>query len=322
MADSRCSVVIPTYNRRDVMIRCLEHLERQTVGADALEVIVVDDGSPDDTVATLRERTEPFANITVLEQKNSGPGAARNLGLEHVTTPITLFINDDTLLAPQAIEEHLRVQAEHPMSMVIGTFVFVEEFLHQPLGRLLTEVPLLFAYPLFDDGDRLSATLGATCNLSVDSSAAKEVRFDPWFDFPAVEDVDFTLRLEELGYQLRFCESAAAEHDHHLTVPGIVRTSMIRGLGTARLELKRGPTPKFLADIRDAASDRVELERLFNNAVATLEAGLASATDGSAIPESAYEAASRLFKLGNLLGSLDEPLIVQAASRAELITTG
>lgn len=316
-----CAVVLATYNRRDVMIRCLEHLAAQTVGAESIEVIVVDDGSPDDTVEVLRARDEPFAAFTVLEQKNSGPGAARNLGMEHVTAPLTLFINDDTLLAPHTIEEHLRVHAQHPMSMVLGTFVFVHDFLHQPLGRLLTEVPLLFSYPLFEDGDRLSATLGATCNLSVDSAAAKQVGFDPWFDFPAVEDVDFSVRLEERGYQLRYHEAAAAEHDHHLTVPGIMRTSLIRGLGTARLELKRGPSAKFLTEIQLAASDRDELERLFQDSADTLEEGLATVVDGSPIPESAYEAASKLFKLGNLLGSLNEPLILEAAAQRELVMT-
>lgn len=320
MSDVRCSVVIPTYNRRDVIVRCLEHLEAQTIGADALDVIVIDDGSPDDTVATLRARTEPFFDYTVLEQKNSGPGAARNLGLEQVRGPHTLFINDDTLLAPNAIEEHLRIHAAHPMSMVLGTFVFVEGFLHTPLGRLLTEVPLLFSYPLFDDGDLLSANLGATCNLSVDSAAAKTVGFDPWFDFPAVEDVDFTLRLEEAGYQLRYCASAEAEHDHHLTVAGIMRTALIRGLGTARLELKRGAKPKFLNEVRHAASDRDDLERLFQSAGETLSANLEAVADGSMIPEPAYEAASQIFKLGNLLGSLDEPLILDAASSAHAVT--
>lgn len=319
MTSPKIAVVIPTYNRRDVMLRCLEHLRSQTIGAEFLEVIVVDDGSPDDTVAVLRGLAEPFAQFTVLEQTNSGPGAARNLGLEKVTAPLTLFINDDTLLGPHTIVEHLRVHQAHPKSIVLGTFVFVESFLHTPLGRLLTEVPLLFSYPLFDDGDLLAPGLGATCNLSVDSEAAKLVGFDPWFDFPAVEDVDFTLRLDDAGYQLRFCEAAAAEHDHHLTVPGIMRTSLIRGLGTARLELKRGATPKFLDQVRGAATDRQELERLFQDAADTLSTSLEAAEGGKPIPDEGYYAASRLFKLGNLLGALDEPLILTAAAQGELI---
>lgn len=321
MTTPLCAVVLATYNRREVMVRCLEHLGAQTVGPETIEVIVVDDESPDDTVEVLRARHEEFAQFTVLEQPNSGPGAARNLGMEHVTAPITLFINDDTLLAPRAIEEHLLAHAQHPMSMVLGTFVFVPEFLHQPLGRLLTEVPLLFSYPLFEDGDRLSASMGATCNLSVDSEAAKEVGFDPWFNFPAVEDVDFSLRLGELGYQLRYHEAAEAEHDHHLTVPGIMATSLIRGLGTSRLELKRGPTMEFLTEVKLASTDRDELARLFEESGETLEAGLLSATNGAPIPESAYEAVSKLFKLGNLLGSLDEPLILEAVAQSELVMT-
>lgn len=316
MQDCVISVVIPTYNRRDVLLRCLEHLEAQTVGPDALQVLVVDDGSPDDTVPTARNRPHRFADYQVLEQENSGPGAARNRALERATAPRTIFINDDTLLAPTAIEQHLRIHAAHPMSMVLGTFEFVEAFRHEPLGRLLTEVPLLFAYPLIEDGDELSAALGATCNLSVDTNAARAVGFDPWFDFPAVEDVDFSIRLEEAGYRLRFCADAEARHDHHLTVPGIMRTSLIRGLGSARLELKRGPTDEYVRSIRSAASDPAELRRLFEAAGEELEAGLEAARHGGPIPESAYVAAGRVFRLGNLLGALDEPKIIAYANAA------
>jgi GT2 family glycosyltransferase len=316
MRDCVISVVIPTYNRRDVLLRCLEHLEAQTVGPEVLQVLVVDDGSPDDTVPTARSRPHRFADYHVLEQENAGPGAARNRALERATAPLTIFINDDTLLAPTAIEEHLRVHGDHPMSMVLGTFEFVEEFRHEPLGRLLTEVPLLFAYPLIEDGDELSAALGATCNLSVDTNAARVVGFDPWFDFPAVEDVDFSIRLEEAGYQLRFCATAEARHDHHLTVPGIMRTSLIRGLGSARLELKRGPSDKFVNGVRATAAKSEELRRLFDATADELTASLDMARGGGPIPEPAYEAVGRIFRLGNLLGALDEPKIIAYAEAA------
>ncbi len=313
MAETVCSVAIPTYNRRDVLLRCLDHLDAQTVGPETLQVIVVDDGSPDDTVAVAQGRASRFADYHVLTQQNSGPGEARNKALAIASAPLTLFINDDTLLHPEAIEHHLRIHAEHPKSMVLGTFEFVEEFRHEPLGRLLTEVPLLFAYPLVEDGDELSAALGATCNLSVDTGAARDVGFDPWFDFPAVEDVDFSIRLEEAGYQLRFCAAAQARHDHHLTVPGIMRTSLIRGLGSARLELKRGPQPKFVEDVRRSAADRAHLESLFEEAGSELTASLELAHGGGPIPEGAYDAAGRIFRLGNMLGALNEPKMVAFA---------
>ncbi len=72
------SVVIPTYNRLDVLPEVLEALEQQEDAPD-FEIVVVDDGSTDGTTEWLRER--PFrVPAAVLSQPNRGPAAARNLG--------------------------------------------------------------------------------------------------------------------------------------------------------------------------------------------------------------------------------------------------
>ena len=73
------SVIMPTYNRRATLERALEHLEAQTVGPDALQVVVCDDGSTDDTLERLAVRESPF-ELAVLTQPNAGPAAARNRG--------------------------------------------------------------------------------------------------------------------------------------------------------------------------------------------------------------------------------------------------
>lgn len=312
-----CAVLIPTYNRRNTILSCLEHLAAQDVGAHRLQVIVVDDGSTDDTVSTLEAANYPFGGFTVLTQRNAGPGAARNAGLSHVRAPFTLFINDDTLLSPGAIRAHLDTHHDHPMSMVLGSFVFIEEFLATPLGRLLTEVPVLFSYPLFDDGDELAAMLVATCNLSVPTEPAQRAGFDSRFTF-AAEDVDFGVRLEAEGYVLRYCEGAAARHDHHLTIDGLKRTARLRGLGAARLALKCQTHDALLSDVRAAVNDHAELTRLFDEAADELEHLLADLGAAEPIPEPGYAAVSQIFKLGNMLGYLDEPTLVTLASERSL----
>ena len=70
------SVVIPTYNRIDMLVRVLDAL-REQVDAPEFETIVVNDGSKDDTDRLLRDRRD----ITYRAQENSGPGLARNLGV-------------------------------------------------------------------------------------------------------------------------------------------------------------------------------------------------------------------------------------------------
>ena len=75
------SVVVPTYNRQAGVLRLLDALAGQTYPADCFEVVVVDDGSRDGTVAALQGRETSF-RLTVLQQAvNGGPAVARNAGV-------------------------------------------------------------------------------------------------------------------------------------------------------------------------------------------------------------------------------------------------
>lgn len=307
-----CSVLIPTYNRHDTILRCLDHLAAQTVGADTLQVIVVDDGSSDGTVTTLRSRFWPFAELIVHRQANAGPAAARARGLMDATAPVTLFINDDALVAPDAIQAHLRVHGEHPDSMVLGTFDFAPAVADTPVSRILTQTSHLFAYPLLTDGDTAAADLGATCNLSVPTIGAVGAGFDQRFTF-AAEDVDFALRLQNAGYTLRFCASARAHHDHRLTVDAIERMARLRGVGAARLSLKHGVPDKLLSDLRVVMTDIEGAEQAFARAGQLLRAELRDDVTVEHFSEDCYGALDTVFRVGNLLGCLDEPALVRRA---------
>jgi len=74
----KISVIIPTYNEEDVINDCLESLARQSY--KDMEVVVVDDGSVDKTLAEIRDAKY---EIRVFKQKHKGAGAARNLGVRH-----------------------------------------------------------------------------------------------------------------------------------------------------------------------------------------------------------------------------------------------
>lgn len=89
------SVIIPTYNRADLLMKALESVFAQEF--TDYEIIVVDDGSTDDTVT----RLEPLANrLTLLQQQNRGPGAARNLGAKSATGEYLAFLDSDDLWFP------------------------------------------------------------------------------------------------------------------------------------------------------------------------------------------------------------------------------
>ena len=92
------SVVIPTFNRIDTLPEVLEALARQE-GAPSFEVIVVDDGSTDDTADWLAERPHDDLSLRALRQENRGPAAARNAGVAIARGEWVAFLGDDTVPA-------------------------------------------------------------------------------------------------------------------------------------------------------------------------------------------------------------------------------
>ena len=107
MIDPRAvSVVIPTYNRRGRLGRCIESVTGQTKAPEA--VLVVDDGSTDGTADWVR-RTYP--RVTVIEQKHAGVGAARNNGIENAATDWIAFLDSDDRWMPDKLEKQMRALA-------------------------------------------------------------------------------------------------------------------------------------------------------------------------------------------------------------------
>jgi glycosyltransferase involved in cell wall biosynthesis len=93
------SVVIPTRDRRPLVLRLLSALARQCVEPGSFDVVVVADGATDDTAETLRSERWPFA-LQVIEQPQRGPAAARNRGAAAATGAFLVFMDDD--MVPRA----------------------------------------------------------------------------------------------------------------------------------------------------------------------------------------------------------------------------
>jgi glycosyltransferase involved in cell wall biosynthesis len=128
------SVVIPTYNHRDYVVRTLESVFAQT--APAAEVIVVNDGSPDDTADVLR----PFAadgRIRYIEQKNAGQAAARNRGFAEARGEFVAFLDDDDEWPADKLQWQAdALRAAPDAVLVYGSFRLIRD------GRLQPQDPM------------------------------------------------------------------------------------------------------------------------------------------------------------------------------------
>jgi len=104
------SVVVPTRNRRGSLTRLLDVLAADAAHSPDFEVIVVDDGSTDDTVSSIRNAPWPFP-LRVLEQHGSGAAIARNAGARAASGEILLFLDDDVEPQGRLLAAHAAIHA-------------------------------------------------------------------------------------------------------------------------------------------------------------------------------------------------------------------
>jgi len=111
------TVIIPTHERRDLVLRLLEALGRQRIEAGAFDVVVVVDGATDDTAEALRSAHWPFA-LRVIEQPRGGPGAARNRGAADASGELLVFLDDDIVPGAEFLER-MRAALEDGADLVL-----------------------------------------------------------------------------------------------------------------------------------------------------------------------------------------------------------
>ena len=93
------SVVIPTYNRKPILEKCLKALEKQTLNNSIsdYEIIVIDDGSTDGTSSWIKNNREILPHVVLYEQEHGGPALGRNLGVTRSKFEIIIFIDSDLI---------------------------------------------------------------------------------------------------------------------------------------------------------------------------------------------------------------------------------
>lgn len=207
-----CSVIVPVYNGRATVLRCLEALARQTTDLATFEVIVVDDGSTDGTgegvQAWIRQRPA-CSHWRCVNQANAGPGAARNHGARLAQSDLLLFTDADCAPAPHWVTAMLAAFGDATVMGAKGTY----------LSQQTDRVPRFVQAEYEDRYDRM---VGTERIDFVDTYSAAYRRpvflenggFDTTFTTASVEDQELSFRIASKGYRLIFVPDAQVEHIH------------------------------------------------------------------------------------------------------------
>lgn len=225
----RLTIQLCTYNRAHLLGRVLEACFDQTLPSDQYEVVLVNDGSRDDTPAVIA-RAERLATcrFTVVNQPNGGLANARNTGIAQATGERIAFIDDDILPTPVFAAEHLRSDERHGDVVVRGAVINTESF-----DALPVPVWSLANY---------SANWFWTSNVSVRRSRldAAGGSFDESFSEYGWEDIELGLRLRALGTKAVFNRRAVVFHwkprPKGTNVAGMLRQVRAQARTALRLE--------------------------------------------------------------------------------------
>jgi GT2 family glycosyltransferase len=210
------SVIVVCWNSADVLGRCLEHLLAQDY--ENYEIVVVDDGSSDDTMEVAEEALGSGRLTVVHSTLNRGCPHARNLGLRHARGDLIAFIDGDGFAAPTWLSEIVHAFRSNPSAGAVASTVFIDAnpFVLNGAGGMVNRqgwaADLCMNVP-YEHAEIPSEALYAMgCGMSLRRSAVDAVGdFDDRM-LNYYDDVDYGIRVWRAGYRVVVAADAWIDH--------------------------------------------------------------------------------------------------------------
>lgn len=252
------AILILNWNGRSLLATCLPPLLKQSY--TNYEVVVVDNGSTDDSVAFVREQ---FPQVRlILNGENLGFSRGTNAGLRQISADVVVLLNNDVQVQPNWLAELIRPFHQDPQIGIVGSKLLFPNGTIQHLGAELT-YPLAhsrhFHYQEPDSGQitdlqDVPYVTGAALAVRrevLDAIGLLDEAFHPFY----YEEVDFCTRAREAGFRVVVAPQAVAIHDESATmksVSGLKLQTLHRN--RLRYVLKHDTPQQFLHDFVPAES--------------------------------------------------------------------
>jgi len=231
--DDKChqfqiSVVIATYNRRDVLRVCLEKLSKQTLPTDLFEVVVIDDGSSDGTDTMMENLVGmmPY-QLEYFRHENRGPGFTENRGIEIANSNLILLMADDIWPSADLLKEHLETHSKNPENYfaVLGK---VQQSPELP-PTIIQNRWDPFLFNRFEGLNEVDSIFFYACNISIKKNFLIENGMFKERKGASHEDAELGYRLGQKGLRILYNTKAMADHHHEETLEKMCRRAYERG---------------------------------------------------------------------------------------------
>lgn len=226
----KISVIIPTFNRAEILRRNLNLLAVQTF--TDFEVIVVDDGSSDATPRLLKEfQNKVDFPLQFSSQKNSGQAAARNRALAQASGEIILFLGDDMLPQNNLLEIHANFHQKFPAPnfACLGLVRWHPELRVTRFMRWLEKSGVQFKFSDLAQNTETDFWRFYTANLSLKRVFLGAEKFSEQFSGWGFEDAELGFRLAQKGLKLLFEPEAVVEHFHAISADSLAARQFAAG---------------------------------------------------------------------------------------------
>lgn len=204
----RVSVIVPAYNASHILPRCLAALQKQTLPDESYEIVVVDDGSSDDTAQVAKA-----AGARVVRGRHAGAAAARNAGVASARAPVVVFTDADCEPVSDFLAQLLKPLADADVSGARGVYRCRQKELVARFIQLEYEERYRrIAHIAAQQGSVNALDTSYCCyrrQAFVDAGG-----FDARFASAAGEDHELSYRMAEAGHVFRFVPQAVVYHWH------------------------------------------------------------------------------------------------------------
>jgi hypothetical protein len=239
----RISVVVATYNRARLLADCLASLNTQTARSNPFEVIVVDDGSEDDTPRVARNARN--ASLRYFRLNHAGRAAAKNLGIFTARAPIVLLFDDDDIADPEMLEQHLAAHAKHTGETVavLGYTGWAPSLEVTSVMEYATGIgQTMFSYSELKAGDRLGFAHFWEGRLSCKRSflVRRGVHNQ---NLEYLIDIELGYRLSRFGLAVLYHPLAVSFMNRPVSFPDLCKRAAAKGRALHKLWVLHGEDP-------------------------------------------------------------------------------
>lgn len=247
--DKKVSIIMPAYNAQRWIKNAVYNIQRQTY--TNWELIIINDGSTDDTEVICTRIAAEDKRIRVLRQCNKGPSAARNLGLSQITGDYFTIIDCDDVLLCNALEEYMSVAKKYNADTVIAGYktvnmsngqmynnAFLEEMCYRPHGVINTEQTeiLVQAGLMASNWNKLYKASLSYLKFNTDISLNEDVLFS----LAALSNSNVVAVTTDILYEYRIQNHQSLSQKFHPEFPRALEELEKQLLSGQRGKLRRG----------------------------------------------------------------------------------